>query len=354
MKELTLRPVSAAHECKILCAEGAFEKCLPELIKKYPEVFVFTDENVLRLYGDKIESVCRAPIFSMPAGEEHKNEETLFALLRAMKEAGLHRSSCLIAVGGGVVGDIGGLAASLYMRGIDCICVPTTLLSQTDSSVGGKTAIDFCGVKNLVGAFSLPKAVVADPTFLKTLPPREIRCGLGEIVKHGALCGELFDKLYANRENLTDLNFLSSIIFENIAFKAGITQKDERESGLRRCLNLGHTTGHALELADGKLSHGEYVLLGMLLEGRLAERETEVDPAYLDKLFKLCLAALGSLPDIKTEGAFGLAALDKKNTKGGEIAVVAPAKRGKYAELRLTLAKYEEGVKRALAEVYHA
>src|SRR5699024_10094782 len=133
-----------------------------------------------------------------------------------------HRNACLVCLGGGVVGDIGGLAASLYMRGIACIQVPTTLLSQVDSSVGGKTAVDFMGVKNLVGAFFQPKQVFADPAFFATLPPREIRCGLGEIVKHGALDGDIYDTLQANRDRLFDLTFLAEIVPTNIAFKARV------------------------------------------------------------------------------------------------------------------------------------
>ena len=165
---------------RVTCRKNVLGRALPEALAAYKETFIFTDETVLALYGKKVRDVLGdVPVYAMPAGEEHKTPETLLSLLAAMTGAGLHRNACLVCLGGGVVGDIGGLAASLYMRGIACIQVPTTLLSQVDSSVGGKTAVDFMGVKNLVGAFFQPKQVFADPAFFATLPPREIRCGLG-------------------------------------------------------------------------------------------------------------------------------------------------------------------------------
>ena len=175
--------------------------------------FVFTDSNVYALYENKIKAKFKnVPVYAMTAGEEHKTKETLFDLLGEMKKAELTRGDTLVCLGGGVVGDVGGLASALYMRGISCIQIPTTLLSQVDSSVGGKTAIDFEGVKNMIGVFSQPKKVFVDCDFLKTLPQREIRCGLGEIVKHGALNGELFQKLNKNRDRLFDLDFLSGTV----------------------------------------------------------------------------------------------------------------------------------------------
>ncbi|MDE5896349.1 MAG: 3-dehydroquinate synthase, partial [Clostridia bacterium] len=256
---------SSAETSAVLCGAGA--------LKELSADFVFTDSNVFGLYEDTIKQYFPAvPVHVMPAGEEHKTPETLFALLGAMAKAGVRRTGRLVCFGGGVVGDIGGLASALYMRGIDCVQIPTTLLSQVDSSVGGKTAVDFCGVKNLVGAFKLPSLVIVDPRFLNTLPAREIRCGLGEIVKHAALNGALFDRLTENRDRLFDLSFLAEIVPDNIAVKAEVVKADARESGLRKCLNLGHTTGHAFELYDGKLSHGEYVLAGIVFEAELAKR----------------------------------------------------------------------------------
>ena len=303
---------------------------------------LFTDNNVYGLYREEIEKVFpNTPVYQMPAGEEHKTKDTLFALLEAMQKAELTRKDTLVCIGGGVVGDVGGLAAALYMRGIHCIQVPTTLLSQVDSSVGGKTAIDFGEVKNIIGVFSQPQKVYVDCNFLTTLPPREIRCGLGEIVKHGALNRELFEILWEHRDDLFDLEFIGSIIEKNIAVKADVVRRDSREGGLRKCLNLAHTTAHAFELADKKLSHGEYVLIGILYEAEIAKRLLkDADGAYLDQLKELAHLALGKLSSLPpAEQAARAARLDKKNQTSGQIVLTVPKSPGGYALLEL---KYDD------------
>ncbi len=305
--------------------------------------FVFTDTNVYAIYKEKIEEKFpNVPVYAMPAGEENKTHETLFRLLGEMKKAELTRTGTLVCLGGGVAGDIGGLAAALYMRGISCIQVPTTLLSQVDSSVGGKTAIDFEGVKNMIGVFSQPKKVYVDGSFLKTLPAREIRCGLGEIVKHGALNGELFKILSENRSRLFDLDFLSEIVPKNIAIKADVVRSDANEKGLRKCLNLGHTTAHAFELCDKKLSHGEYVLLGILFEAEIAKRVLkEADKEYLNGLEELARLALGGVTKVCGASEVApFARLDKKNRERGMITVTVPVSLGKYALLELPYEEY--------------
>ena len=307
--------------------------------------FVFTDTNVFALYQKQIEEkFANVPVWAMPAGEEHKTQNTLFALLAEMKKAELTRKSTLLCLGGGVVGDIGGLASALYMRGMNCIQVPTTLLAQVDSSVGGKTAIDFRGVKNLIGAFCQPQKVYVDSNFLKTLSERELRCGLGEIVKHGALDEELFALLWKNRVRLFDLEFLSGVIAKNVEIKADIVRRDAREGGLRKCLNLGHTTAHAFELADGTLSHGEYVLIGILYEAEIAKNSVKnADMEYLARLGKLAKTALGDLPALPSaEQAAHRARLDKKNTASGQITLAVPVRCGKYALLELECREYAE------------
>ena len=330
----------------IVCRKNVLTKQLKDDLPwlKAGGAMIFTDSNVFSLYQRKIK-VLDLPVFVMPAGEEYKTEQTLFALLQAMAEAGLRRSSALIALGGGVVGDIGGLAASLFMRGISCIQVPTTLLAQVDSSVGGKTAIDFCGVKNLIGAFHQPMYVYADPDFFRTLPPREIRCGLGEIVKHAALNGALFEKLLANRGRLFDLGFLSELVPENIAIKAEIVRKDPNETGLRRCLNLGHTTGHAIELTKGDLSHGECVLLGLLYENRIARKYLATDEAYLDALESLIRTVLVCDVTFDAEEAARLALHDKKNTAKDTVSLVVPTRKGEFAFLDLNFSDYVHALK---------
>ncbi len=340
MKKIHVQYDCGAEQSAIVCCGGVLSGQLAEMKwLKESGALIFTDSNVHAIYGADLKKYLPdLPVHIMPAGEKHKNEETLFSLLTAMAEAGLRRDSVLIAFGGGVVGDVGGLAASLYMRGIRCIQVPTTLLAQVDSSVGGKTAIDFHGIKNLVGAFHLPTAVYVDPTFLYTLPPREIVCGLGEIVKHAALNGELFDALSA-RENLTDPGFLADIVPENIAFKAKIVQSDPFDRGVRACLNLGHTTAHAVELG-GDLSHGACVLIGIRAELRLAKRLTACDAGYLDELDRLAKRALGTEP-IPDFGDVAKRALsDKKNTASGLVTMVVPVSRGKYGTVSLSVGEY--------------
>lgn len=304
--------------------------------------FVFTDDNVYALYRDTIAQYFpEKPVYVMPAGEEHKTEQTLFALLGEMAKAELHRTDTLVCFGGGVVGDIGGLAGALYMRGIDCVQVPTTLLAQVDSSVGGKTAVDFAGVKNLVGAFKQPSRVLVDAEFLKTLPPREIRCGAGEIVKHAALNGALFDRLQAGKDRLLDRKFLAELVPDNIAVKAEVVRLDPEEKGLRKCLNLGHTTGHAFELYEKEHSHGEYVLEGILFEAELAKRHCACDAEYLSALEELARIALGGMPNIPDPAeAARLALLDKKNVSSRSVVLTVPVRRGEYQLLELPFELY--------------
>ena len=331
-----------AETSRIVCRKDILEQALPETLKAYRQVFLFSDETVWKIYGTRIRrAVGKAGVYCMSAGEAHKTPETLFSLLSAMAEAGLHRSDCLVCIGGGVVGDVGGLAAALYMRGIDCIQVPTTLLAQVDSSVGGKRAVDFCGIKNLVGVFRQPTYVYVDPAFLATLPAREIRCGLGEIIKHGALSPEIFDTLEQNRDKLTDLAFLADIVPANVAFKANVVREDAREGNLRKCLNLGHTTAHAFELLDGKLSHGEYVLIGTCIEAEISASRGG-DAAYLARLERLCLTALGTMPALPDPAeAARVACLDKKNTGRGRIVLTVPVAKGEYRLLELGAEEYE-------------
>ncbi len=333
----------SAEKYRVECRKHAFSALKHAIGGR--RALLFTDSNVLALYGRAIHrALPGVPVYAMEAGEEHKTPQTLFALLQEMAGAGLNRASVLAVLGGGVVGDVGGLAASLYMRGIPCIQVPTTLLAQVDSAVGGKTAVDFCGVKNLVGAFWRPEKVIADPAFFATLPPRELRCGLGEIVKHGALDAALFARLTA-QDDLFDLAFLAEIVPQNIAFKASVVAQDPFEKGLRKCLNLGHTTAHAFELSSG-LSHGECVLWGILFESAFARSLPGADGEFLDRLEALARRALGGG---EVPGVSGLRAalLDKKNTKADEVTLTLPLAPGKYALSQLPFAEYEAGLRAA-------
>lgn len=307
--------------------------------------FVVTDSNVYALYQDFFKKYFSgAELFVLPAGEENKNFQSLYEILTKMTGAGLHRSSRLFAVGGGVVGDIGGLAAALYMRGISCVQIPTTLLSQVDSSVGGKTAVDLGGVKNVVGAFYQPCEVLIDPTFLKTLPKREIKCGVGEIVKYAALSEEIFSMLEKNTDKLADLTFLTDLIVACVAHKARVVEADEKESGERKSLNVGHTTGHALELVYG-FSHGESVLFGMELETRMAMKNGVCEEEYGKRLFAIVQKALALSPvsekDFsKIEEAAVRARADKKNADDGLIKMAVAKSLGKWTMFSLSFEAY--------------
>lgn len=230
------------------------------------KVLIITDDGVPSKYSKMVESNClQSKIFVFPQGEKSKNIKTLENILTAMSEFNMDRTDCVVAVGGGVVGDISGLASSLYMRGIDFYNVPTTLLSQVDSSIGGKTAVDFNGIKNLMGAFYQPKGVVIDVSTLSTLDDRQFSNGISESVKMALTSdNKLFERLegYSYQEIKQNIQ---SIIIDSLTIKKKIVEKDEKEKGLRRMLNFGHTIGHAIESQkDFELYHGECVAIGMV------------------------------------------------------------------------------------------
>lgn len=344
MRTFRLKIGAEARESTIVCRKNVFSAVLAPMRESLLRGggLLFTDSRVYALYRAQIEKYLKdVPVYAMEAGEQSKNERTLFALLRAMAEAGLRRDSVLVALGGGVVGDVGALAASLYMRGISCVLTPTTLLAQADGAVGGKTAVDFCGVKNLVGSFYPAARVYADPVFLATLPVRELRCGLGEIVKHGTLCPPLFRLLEENRGRLFDLDFLSEVVPESIAFKASVVGRDPYDRSLRACLNLGHTTAHALELSGSELSHGECVLAGMIVEGRIALRFGECGAEFSERLESLCLEALGGFPKADlSEKTARLALFDKKNGAPDTVRLTVPRGLGAFGALDLPFEDY--------------
>ncbi len=228
------------------------------------KVLIVTDSGVPTEYSKSLAAQCKTPyIATVPMGEESKSLEIFEELCAAMLEHGFTRSDCVVAVGGGVCGDLAGFAAASYMRGIDFYNIPTTVLSQVDSSVGGKTAVNFNGVKNIIGAFYQPKAVLIDPDTLKTLSERHFSNGLAEAVKMSLT----FDKeLFELFESSDVHKNIETIIERSVKIKSAVVEKDEKESGLRKVLNFGHTMGHAVESAEelGGLYHGECVALGML------------------------------------------------------------------------------------------
>lgn len=233
---------------------------------------IVTDENVAKHHLEKIQTLFNAKSVIVPAGEEHKSLETVSRLWKAFLENGLDRKSTVIALGGGVIGDMTGFAASTYMRGIDWIGIPTTLLSMVDASVGGKTGFDLPEGKNLIGSFYPPKLVIADPSLLLTLTDRELRSGMAEVVKHGiisdpdlfAMCQQGMDWVKAN---------LEEVVKRAMAVKIKVIEEDPYEKGIRAALNLGHTVGHAVELVSKfELRHGEAIAIGTAAEARYAAR----------------------------------------------------------------------------------
>lgn len=225
---------------------------------------IVTDTGVPVSYSKTIAEQCKeSMIYTVAEGESSKSLVVFGQLLQTMLDHGFSRKDCVIAVGGGVVGDLSGFAASAYMRGIDFYNIPTTLLSQIDSSIGGKTAINFGGVKNIVGAFYQPKKVLIDPDLLKTLPSRQIANGLAEAIKMSLTSDKELFELFENKDIEANLD---EIIIRSLQIKKAVVEQDEKEAGLRKILNFGHTIGHGIESSEGmsELYHGECVALGML------------------------------------------------------------------------------------------
>ncbi|RPI90893.1 MAG: 3-dehydroquinate synthase [Chloroflexi bacterium] len=237
---------------------------------------VVTDENVARFHAEGVVDSLRKvgfapPLIILPSGEAHKNLESIQRLWHGFLEHGLDRKSTVIALGGGVIGDMSGFAAATYMRGINWVCLPTTLLSMVDASLGGKTGFDLPEGKNLIGSFYPPKLILADPRVLETLPEREFISGLAEVVKGGIISDpELFDLCARGLDCVKD--DLEQVVKRAMAVKIKVIEDDPYEKGFRAALNLGHTFGHAVELASKfELRHGEAIAIGMVAEARLAE-----------------------------------------------------------------------------------
>ncbi len=303
---------------------------LPDVLgkmKKVGKIEVVTDENVAPLYLSKITDMLTKAGYDvantvLPAGEKAKTEDTLFEILKKCAERGFNRSDLLVALGGGTVSDVTGLGASLYMRGIRYLTLPTTLLSAVDASVGGKCAIDFHGVKNLVGAFYQPSAVLIDPIFFGTLPERNKRDGMAEIIKYAAI-----DRDFANYYLQND--DICGRIGRAVALKALIVEQDEKDFGLRRVLNFGHTFGHAIEAAsDFTVSHGEAVSVGMCLVTRAAVKRGLCSLSVYETLkAELLRHGLPTECPIPTDALLPYLTQDKK-VSGGVLSLIVPVEFG--------------------------
>lgn len=292
------------------------------LAKKY--LFV-TNETIWNLYRESIK-LKNAKFVILKDGEEYKNFETLKHIIDEAVEYRLERNDCMIAFGGGVIGDITGFAAATYLRGIDFIQIPTTLLAQVDSSVGGKVAINHEKGKNLIGAFYQPKLVLSDINLLRSLDQRQLKTGLGEVIKYAFIeksCGcplnyRLFDYLHANKDNIFRLDTKTLIQLINICctLKASVVEKDETEKGLRAILNFGHTFAHAIESLTHYTiyTHGEAVAIGMKMAFKLAKELKMIDEDYQNAGNELIdkYSLVGNIPDFDSEKFVDAMILDKK------------------------------------------
>lgn len=261
----------------IYIERGALNKAA-ELLNLNRKVLVVTDSGVPAEYAEKISAQCKEGyICTVNEGEESKSLEVYEMLLKKMLEYGFTRKDAVVAVGGGVCGDLAGFVAASFMRGVDFYNIPTTVLSQVDSSIGGKVAVNLGRIKNIVGAFYQPVAVLIDPETLKTLPDRQVSAGLAEAVKMALTFDKELFELIENHP--APMEIIDEIIVGSLLIKKRVVEEDEKESGLRKVLNFGHTVGHAIEsVAKGDLYHGECVALGMLAvcEGDIKERTLKV------------------------------------------------------------------------------
>jgi 3-dehydroquinate synthase len=273
----------------------------------------------------------------VPPGEASKSIEQISALYDFLVESRADRHTLVVAIGGGVVGDLAGFAAATYARGVPLLMIPTSLLAQVDSSVGGKVGINHPGAKNIIGAFHQPIGVWVDTDSLGTLPPRELRCGLAEVVKYGVILdAAFFDYVEQNVDAILagDAAALRRIVARSCALKADVVSKDEREeTGLRAVLNYGHTIGHAVEAVagyEGDFQHGEAVAVGMVAESRLAQRLGWIGPEVVDRQIRL-LERIGlptSAPGLDRDRLLSAMSRDKKN-RGGRIRFVLPREIGR-------------------------
>jgi 3-dehydroquinate synthase len=305
-----------------------FDDSLTELITfikqgKYSRTFILTDENTsaqcLPLLEPLLAELDNYDLIEINAGEESKNIDFCVGVWKMLIDFGADRKALMVNLGGGVVTDLGGFVASTYKRGIDFVQVPTTLLSQVDASVGGKTGVDMDGIKNIIGTFTQPKAVFMSAAFLKTLPERQILSGLAEMLKHGLICDADYWKELKN----SDLSLPSvELIYRSVEIKNAVVIEDPQEKSIRKALNFGHTIGHAVEtnsiLNDERpLTHGEAIAIGMICEAWLSHKKAGLPEEQLNEISTVLsgLYPKYSVPDTCHNVLYELMQKDKKNTE---------------------------------------
>jgi 3-dehydroquinate synthase len=330
------------HSYEVLIASGLLAEagsCLREIWPGHRRVFVITVPVVRRKWGKQLLASLKAAGFD-PAvleileGETQKRLSTVETLAEKLVKLGADRSAGIIAFGGGVIGDIAGFLASIYMRGIDFVQIPTTVVAQVDASIGGKTGVNLRSGKNLIGTFHQPRTVLIDPALLSTLPEREFRSGLYESLKCGVIGNpKLFRRFEENRQQLLkrDPQALERVITESVELKASIVSADEREGGLRRVLNFGHTIGHALEAETGyrRLLHGEAVGWGMIAATNIALSMQKTSSVTAGQIADAVLS-LGPLPKVEVSSRKVLSRTQSdKKTRNGRVHFILPREVGK-------------------------
>ena len=332
MTSLHLRLPVHRNDSYAIVIEPGLLKSIPKDLKKLKwgnKACIITDTNVKKIYGEDLQKDLRqnevqATMLSFQPGENYKNLRTVEKLAEQMIQLGHNRDSYIIALGGGIVGDVAGFVASIFMRGIPFVQIPTTLLAMADSSIGGKTGVDLISGKNLIGSFNQPKKVYIDPQIISTLSKRQIQNGLGEIVKHGLIADQGILRLlkkFPKHAMEGHTTTITKLLIRSCRVKARIVQKDVHENHLRMFLNYGHSIGHAIEHASQyKLPHGQAVSIGMNLENRLAVDRKLLKPKKCEEIENL-MKSLGlptRIPE-KIDRAPILRAIrhDKKNSNKG-------------------------------------
>jgi 3-dehydroquinate synthase len=335
------------HGASIEVAPGALETLGARVSQRAPEhrVAIIADQTVAGLYGAAtlaaFGSTTPTPLLlTFPVGEKHKTRQTWSSLTDQLIAAGCGRDTVIVALGGGVTGDLAGFVAATFLRGVPLVQVPTSLLAMIDSSVGGKTGVDTTAGKNLVGAFHHPTLVIADPRLLSTLPPKELRVGLAEAIKHGVIADPAyFGWIAANLRQILhadspDDATQSHLVQRSIEIKVQVVRQDERESGIRKVLNFGHTVAHAIEQVTAYgVSHGEAVSIGMVAEAILAERLHLAERGLADAIATVCDAA--GLPVRLPEGVSAaevvVATRTDKKARAGQVEFALPRAMGEMA-----------------------
>ncbi len=341
MRKLDVKLAGKRDDSYSIHISAGISKEIPALLPPAHSYAVIADRKVGDLHGGNfLKNMRRAhlncTLITFPPGEKSKSRKIKEKIEDELLERGMGRDGCIIALGGGVTGDVAGFVAATYMRGIPYIQVPTTLLAMVDSSVGGKTGIDVPAGKNLVGAFYQPKAVFIDPKYLESLPKRQIKAGMAEVIKHAVIADrELFNQLWQQSDELLKArpDAMEPVLAKNCSVKAGIVSGDEREGNLRQVLNFGHTVGHAIEKLSGYRSlHGEAVATGMAVEVEIARRIKLIpgeDVEKITELLKKFRFGLKLPKNTKTEDLLETMKLDKKSRKQ-RVRMALPEKIGKF------------------------